>query len=126
MEMERSRTINVKRVYEPPQPDDGTRFLVDRLWPRGKKKEALQLDGWLKHVAPSEALRRWFSHDLRKWGEFQRRYRKELDAQLEAWRPILQAAHRGNVTLLYSARDTKHNNAVALKGYVQAKMRERG
>lgn len=63
MEMERSRTINVKRVYEPPQPDDGTRFLVDRLWPRGKKKEALQLDGWLKDAAPSKALRRWFSHD---------------------------------------------------------------
>jgi uncharacterized protein YeaO (DUF488 family) len=110
--------IRVKRVYDPPSSDDGTRFLVDRLWPRGAKREALRLDGWLKDVAPSEALRRWFSHDPTKWDEFRRRYSVELDGKPETWQPILQAAQRGNVTLLYSARDTEHNNAVALKAYL--------
>ena len=111
--------IQVKRVYDQPAPGDGTRFLVERLWARGMKKAALRLDGWLKDAAPSEALRRWFGHDPAKWADFQRRYWSELDRKPEAWRPIVEAAHRGTVTLLYSARDTAHNNAVALKVYVE-------
>ena len=111
--------IQVKRVYDPPDAKDGDRFLVERLWPRGIKKEALQMQDWLKDVAPSGELRRWFSHDPAKWREFQRRYFKELDGHREAWQPLLQAARRRNVTLLYSARDTEHNNAVALKEYLE-------
>jgi uncharacterized protein YeaO (DUF488 family) len=114
--------IQVKRVYDQKASGDGRRFLVERLWARGVKKAALQLDGWLKDVAPSEALRRWFGHDPAKWADFQRRYFSELDRNPEAWRPILEAAHSGNVTLLYSARDTLHNNAVALKMYVEQRL----
>jgi uncharacterized protein YeaO (DUF488 family) len=115
-------TIKVKRVYEPSAPNDGACFLVDRLWPRGMKREALQLDGWLKEVAPSDTLRRWFGHDPKKWEEFRRRYFVELDGRPEAWRPILEATRRGNVTLLYGARDTEHNNAVALSDYLRDKV----
>ncbi len=111
--------LAVKRVYDVPKPHDGTRFLVERLWPRGVKKESLQIDGWLKDVAPSHELRRWFAHDPAKWDEFCRRYSAELDARPEAWGPILDAARRGNVTLLYSAHNTEHNNAVALKAYLE-------
>jgi uncharacterized protein YeaO (DUF488 family) len=111
--------IKVRRVYDRPAPGDGARFLVERLWARGVKKEALRLDDWLKEAAPSDALRRWFGHDPAKWAEFQRRYVGELDRKPEAWRPIAEAARRGNVTLLYSAQDTAHNNAVALKAYVE-------
>lgn len=115
--------IQLRRVYESPAPGKGQRFLVERLWPRGLKKESLALDGWLKEVAPSDALRRWFAHDPARWAEFQRRYRAELDDQPEAWRPLLQAARRGQVTLLYSARDTERNSAVALKAYLEEKAR---
>jgi len=111
--------IKVKRVYEPPAPDDGKRFLVDRLWPRGVKKEALRLDGWLKDVAPSDGLRKWFGHDPAKWDEFRRRYFAELEAKPEAWEPLLEAARAGDVTLLFSARDEAHNNAVALKAFLE-------
>jgi uncharacterized protein YeaO (DUF488 family) len=111
--------ITIKRVYDRPEPTDGTRFLVERLWPRGMKKDALRLDGWLKEVAPSDALRRWFGHDLAKWQEFQRRYFAELDSNPETWQPIVEAAQRGDVTLLYSARDAEHNNALALKAYIE-------
>jgi uncharacterized protein YeaO (DUF488 family) len=111
--------IQIKRVYEAPAPEDGTRFLVERLWPRGIKKEALHADGWLKEVAPSAELRRWFSHDPAKWEEFRRRYFAELESDPEALQPIREAARNGNVTLLYSARDTEHNNARALKAYLE-------
>lgn len=110
--------IQVKRVYEPPEAEDGVRFLVERLWPRGMKKERLKLDGWLKDVAPSDELRRWFGHDPARWEEFCNRYFAELDSKPEAWRPILEAARQGTVILLYSARDTEHNNAIALKHYL--------
>jgi uncharacterized protein YeaO (DUF488 family) len=113
--------IRLKRVYDLPEPGDGVRLLVERLWPRGMKKEALRLDGWPKDVAPSDALRRWFAHDPARWEEFQRRYRAELDAHPEAWQPILEAARQGDVTLLYSARDTQRNSAVALKAYLEDK-----
>ncbi|MFI5398769.1 MAG: DUF488 domain-containing protein [Candidatus Binatia bacterium] len=110
--------IKLKRAYDPATPDDGTRYLVERLWPRGKRKTELQLDAWLKEVAPSDGLRRWFGHDPAKWAEFRRRYFKELDGQAAAWEPILQASHHGMVTLVFSAHDGEHNNAVALKEYL--------
>lgn len=116
--------IRVKRVYEPPGRQDGIRFLVERLWPRGMKKESLKMDGWLKEVAPSDVLRRWFGHDPARWKEFCRRYGAELDGRPQACRPILEAARRGAVTLLYSARDTEHNNAVALKAYLEKHLKD--
>lgn len=114
--------IRVKRVYDPPEPDDGRRFLVERLWPRGVSKKQLQMDGWLRDVAPSDDLRRWFRHDPAKWVEFQHRYFAELDARPEAWQPLLEAVREGNVTLLFSARDVEHNNAIALKRYLTERM----
>ena len=113
-------TINLKRVYEPPEPADGTRFLVERLWPRGMKKAELQLDAWLKDVGPSAELRKWFAHDPTRWDEFRARYSAELDAAPAVWQPILQAARSGTVTLLFSSHDQEHNNAVALKAYLEA------
>lgn len=110
--------IKTKRVYEPASPQDGKRFLVDRLWPRGLKKEELHLDAWAKDVAPSTDLRHWFGHDPAKWDEFQQRYQAELDQHPEALQPLLQAAQQGDVTLLYSAHDTEHNNAVTLCHYL--------
>lgn len=114
--------LALKRAYEKAGPQDGVRLLVERLWPRGVKKTDLRLDGWLKDVAPSDALRRWFGHDPDKWPEFRRRYFAELDTSPEAWEPIRAAARHGRVTLIYSAHDTEHNNAVALKEYVEAHM----
>jgi uncharacterized protein YeaO (DUF488 family) len=119
--------IKLKRAYDSASNDDGIRFLVERLWPRDVKKAALRLDlAWLKDVAPSTGLRQWFSHDPAKWIEFQRRYRRELDAKREALEPILKAARRGRVTLVYSFHDAEHNNAVALKAYLAVKMSGRG
>ncbi|MCM8748672.1 DUF488 domain-containing protein [Thermomicrobiaceae bacterium CFH 74404] len=114
--------IRIKRVYEPPAAEDGQRFLVERLWPRGLRKDAMLLDGWLREVAPSDGLRRWFDHDPAKWDEFRRRYAAELDERPESWRPLLEAARQGPITLLFSARDTEHNNAVALKAYLESKL----
>ena len=112
--------LKVKRVYESTEASDGARFLVERLWPRGMKKEKLNMEAWLKDVAPSDSLRRWFGHDPFKWKEFQERYQAELDDHPDAWGPILEAMKRGDVTLLYSTHDTEHNNAVALKAYLEA------
>jgi uncharacterized protein YeaO (DUF488 family) len=117
--------IKLKRVYEPAEPDDGMRVLVERLWPRGVRREALHLDAWLKEVAPSDSLRRWFNHDPVRWAEFQKRYAAELDGNRPAWLAILEAAERGTVTLLFSAHDVEHNNAVALRAYVKAKEERR-
>ncbi len=116
--------IQAKRVYEPASSRDGARFLVDRLWPRGVKRDALRLDGWLKDVAPSDGLRRWFGHDSKKWKEFRRRYFAELDRKAETWRPLLDTARARTVTLLFGARDTQHNNAVALKEYLEGRLEE--
>jgi uncharacterized protein YeaO (DUF488 family) len=118
--------IRLKRAYDSAGKDDGIRFLVERLWPRGVKKDALRLDAWLKDVAPSTELRQWFSHDPTKWLGFQRRYLVELKAKPESVKPIIEAARRGRVTLVYSSHDTEHNNAVALKAYLGAKMTGRG
>jgi uncharacterized protein YeaO (DUF488 family) len=117
--------INIKRVYDPFSKADGVRFLVERLWPRGMKKDALQMDAWYKNLAPSDGLRRWFSHDPAKWEEFQRRYRAELADNPAACQPLLDAATLGNIILLYSARDTEHNSAVALKAYLEEQLKVR-
>ena len=117
--------IKLKRVYEEEAPDDGVRYLIERLWPRGMKKEALHIDAWLKDAGPSTELRKWFGHDPEKWNEFRRRYFSELDGASEAWAPIREAARRGTVTLLYSSHDTEHNNAVALKEYIERKISTR-
>jgi uncharacterized protein YeaO (DUF488 family) len=114
--------IQIKRVYEGVTQQDGSLFLVDRLWPRGVKKEELALAGWLRDVAPSDDLRRWFGHDTARWEEFRRRYTAELDGKPESWRPILEAARQGKVTLLYSARDREHNQAVVLQEYLDEKL----
>ena len=111
--------IRAKRAYDAPGPEDGARFLVDRLWPRGIKKEALAIDGWLKEIAPSDELRRWFGHSADKWDEFQRRYFAELEEKPELLQPIQEARQRGNVTLVYGARDEEHNNAIALLAYLK-------
>lgn len=114
--------IRVKRAYEPASKSDGERFLVDRLWPRGVKKEALRLAGWTKEIAPSNVLRQWFNHDPAKWADFQKRYQAELNKHPQACEPLLLAARRGDVTLLFGARDAKHNNAVVLKDYLRARL----
>ena len=114
--------IRLKRVYEPAAKSDGQRLLVERLWPRGVKKEALQLDSWLREVAPSAELRKWFGHRPERWAEFQRRYRTELDANAANWQPILDAAQKKTVTLLFSSHDAEHNNVVALADYLRAKL----
>jgi uncharacterized protein YeaO (DUF488 family) len=110
----------LKRAYEKAGPADGTRYLVERLWPRGVKKTELHIEGWLKDAAPSDALRRWFGHDPEKWPEFRRRYFAELDSHPEACEQLRSAGRRSRVTLVYSAHDTEHNNAVALKEYLEA------
>lgn len=115
--------IGIKRTYEPPAKSDGRRMLVERLWPRGMKKAALAADVWAKEVAPSSDLRKWFGHRGERWAEFRRRYRTELDANPAAWRPILEAAAHGHVTLLFSARDTAHNGAVVLQEYLGERVR---
>ena len=117
--------IRVKRVYEPASPQDGARFLVDRLWPRGIKKEAVPAGAWLKEVAPSNELRHWYGHEPDKWEEFQRRYAAELESLPESWQPLLAAARQGPVTLLFSARNTDLNNAVALKVFLEKRLGER-
>jgi uncharacterized protein YeaO (DUF488 family) len=118
--------VRLKRVYDPPSPEDGHRYLVDRLWPRGITKEALQIKGWLRDLAPSHSLRRWFGHDPAKWPQFQARYRQELATpQRQAvLRQLAQEARRGTVTLVYSAQDREHNNAVVIKAVLEEMMEE--
>jgi uncharacterized protein YeaO (DUF488 family) len=118
--------IRLRRAYDAPAKGEGQVFLVERLWPRGVKKEALKLDGWLKDAAPSPTLRRWFAHDPDKWPEFQRRYRQELKDNPAAWQPLLEAARKGTVTLVYSARDTEHNSALLLKDYLEKQLAKAG
>ena len=107
--------IVCKRIYDPPGADDGRRLLVDRLWPRGVSREAARLDDWLKELAPSDGLRRWFGHNPALWEEFRARYREELKTHVELLDDLRAEAKRGTVTLLFAARDTEHNNAVVLK-----------
>jgi len=110
-------SISLKRVYAKPAPDDGMRILVDRIWPRGMKKEEAKIDLWLKDIAPSTELRKWFGHDPERWSGFQARYRAELEGS-EALAELRKLSRKGKVTLVYGARDEKHNNALVLRGLV--------
>lgn len=111
--------IWLKRAYEKPGDNDGTRILVDRVWPRGVSKEDLKIDLWLKEIAPSRELRQWFGHDPEKWDEFKRRYFAELEDRREAVDEVLSKAGEGRVTLVFGTRDERHNNAAALKEYLE-------
>lgn len=114
--------IKIKRVYEPATSDDGERYLIERLWPRGIKKEKLNLKAWFKDIAPSTELRQWFAHDPLKWVEFRRRYMKELTSDAPALQSLIDATRRGTVTLLYSAHDTEHNSAIVLQAFLEQKL----
>ncbi len=107
--------IKLKRAYDPPAADDGTRVLVDRLWPRGVKKANAAIDEWLKEIAPSAELRKWFGHDPERWVEFQRRYRSEIRKHPEEFKRLRMLAQHGRLTLVFSAHDEAHNDAVVLK-----------
>jgi uncharacterized protein YeaO (DUF488 family) len=119
--------VRLKRAYEPATPADGHRILVDRLWPRGLRKEHAALDEWLKDLAPSDSLRKWFRHDPRRWGEFEERYRRELDVESARARlgELVRRAKVGTVTLVYSAHDELHNNAVVLKEEIERRLGRR-
>ncbi len=111
--------ISIKRIYEPAKPDDGFRVLVDRLWPRGLSKDKARLDLWLKDIAPSDKLRKWFGHDPARWGEFRKRYGNELEGKEDLLRTLAGKAESGKVTLLYGAKDTEHNQAIVLKEHLE-------
>lgn len=111
--------LQLKRVYDQSTQHDGTRFLVESLWPRGVTKSALADAQWLRDVAPSTELRKWFHHDPERWNEFRRRYFAELKRHTDCLSPILEAARKGTVTLLYSSHDSEHNNVVALREFLQ-------
>ena len=112
--------LKIKRVYEEPSADDGMRILVDRMWPRGIKKENLKMDAWEKDLAPSTELRKWYAHDLKKYGEFRNRYFEELDSNRNATDFLNRIKHyNGSVTLLFSAKDTEHSNAAVLSEWLR-------
>lgn len=116
--------IRVKRIYDPASQEDGLRYLVDRLWPRGVSRSEAALDDWLKELSPSDELRRWFDHEPDKWGEFRHRYRAELQSTKSAQLldRIAREARTQTVTLLYGARDEEYNQAVALRDFIESKM----
>jgi uncharacterized protein YeaO (DUF488 family) len=115
-------TIDVKRAYDPPANGDGHRVLVDRVWPRGIAKDDLQIDDWQKELAPSTDLRKWFGHDPKKWDQFKERYARELEQRSEALDELGEKATAGRVTLVFGAKDTEHNNAVALKEHLERRL----
>lgn len=117
--------IKLKRAYEPAKRGDGFRILVDRLWPRGVSKDAAEIDLWLKEIAPSPKLRKWFGHDPAKWTAFRERYFRELDEHPDAVDQIHAQARRRTITLVYGARDEEHNHALALKDYLNTKRARR-
>lgn len=110
--------IQIKRVYDEASPEDGTRYLVDRLWPRGMRKDQLEMSGWLKDIAPSRELVHSFHRGVLSWTEFHAKYSKELEMKRELWTPVVEAAEHGVVTLLYAARDVQQNNAIALREFL--------
>jgi uncharacterized protein YeaO (DUF488 family) len=112
------KTIKIKRIYETASKGDGYRILIDRLWPRGLAKTVAAIDLWLKEISPTNELRKWFNHDPQKWTEFKERYFIELAPKKELINTILEKSHTQSITLLYGAKDEKHNNAVALKEYL--------
>lgn len=113
------RSLALKRAYEEPSSRDGCRVLVDRIWPRGVSKEAAEIDLWLKEIAPSTKLRQWFGHEAEKWEEFRDKYFRELEGNPDAVNELKERVREGKVTLVYGAKDEEHNNAVALKDYLQ-------
>jgi uncharacterized protein YeaO (DUF488 family) len=117
--------VRIKRVYEPPSPTDGERVLVDRLWPRGLSKRAAAVDAWMKEVAPSHALRKWFHHHPERWAEFRRRYLAELRRHRDELTVLRRKATRGTMTLLFGSRDVEHNNAVVLKSLLERRASSR-
>lgn len=121
---DREAEIRLVRAYDPPGPDDGYRVLVDRLWPRGRTKEALRLDAWDRDLGPSNELRRWFGHDPARWDEFQARYRRELSApeQAHLLDGLAQRARRGRLTIVFGARDTEHNQARVVADEVEKRL----
>jgi uncharacterized protein YeaO (DUF488 family) len=117
--MAKTATIRLKRAYDVPSDDDGTRILVERLWPRGLSKENAAIDLWLKEVAPSTELRKWYGHDPDKWEEFRRRYRAELDDKGEVLDDVRRRLGEGPVTFIFAAKDEEHNSAVVLKEFLE-------
>jgi len=120
MSVRANATIKIKRAYDPLEKTDGFRVLVDRLWPRGVSKTTARIDLWLKEIAPSDALRKWFGHDPEKWSEFRKRYVRELACKPEAVAQIREHVGKEIITLVYGAKDQQHNNAVALKEYIES------
>ena len=118
---DRKMKMKIKRVYEKPGNEDGMRILVDRLWPRGLTKEIAAVDLWMKNIAPSTELRKWFDHDPNKWNEFMKRYRQELKENKEQILFLKEQSKRGTITLLYGAKDEEHNEAIVLKNYLTDK-----
>lgn len=114
----KAANVKLKRAYDPPEPADGVRILVDRLWPRGVKKEDAAIDEWMKDIAPSTELRKWFGHDPERWEEFCERYAEEVDQHSEQLRQLRELARKGRITLIYSAHDEAHNDAVALRNFI--------
>jgi uncharacterized protein YeaO (DUF488 family) len=110
--------IQLKRAYEEPSKTDGTRILIDRLWPRGLTKEKAKIDLWLKDIAPSTELRKWFGHDISKWDEFKNRYNNELENNTASVSQLREHIEKGKVTLVYGAKDKEHNDAVVLAEYL--------
>ena len=117
------KTLKIKRVYNPFAKSDGYRILVDRVWPRGIIKAEANIDLWLKEIAPSTQLRQWFNHDPEKWSEFKKRYFKELSNQKELIATLLEKTHKHKITILFGAKDEKYNNAVALKEYLEKRIK---
>ncbi len=122
--MSGASTLRLRRAYDPPAPDDGYRVLVDRVWPRGRSREALQLGAWMRELGPSEALRRWFGHDPSRWEEFRRRYRSELAAPEQAalLDALAERARAGTLTLVYGARDAAHNQAQVIAEEIERRL----
>lgn len=118
-------TIRLKRAYDEPAANDGYRVLVDRVWPRGVKKEEARLDDWLKEIAPTRELRKWFGHDPQKWPEFLERYSRELKDHPELLDRLARLNEQGRLTLVFGAKDREHNNAVALKEFLRERQREK-
>ena len=118
--------VKIKRVYDPPSHDDGKRILIDRLWPRGLKKEDARIDEWIKELAPSTELRKWFGHDPEKWEGFKKRFFSEIHERQDLIDGIIDAARKGAVTLLYGSKEKRFNNATALKEYLEARMSVHG
>lgn len=118
-----NKAIHIKRIYEEPNSADGFRILIDRLWPRGVKKEDAAIDLWAKEIAPSNDLRQWFNHEPEKWNEFKKRYFGELKDQQESVNLIIEKSHDSVITLLYGAKDEKHNNAIVLQEYLNKQIK---